>query len=214
MKFILGTKVNMTQVFEDNGRVTTGTLISAGPMKVTQIRNMTKDKYEAVQVGFGEKKSKNVSKAVLGHLKKSATLNADVLGKEGKSFRYIQEFRVANPTAVVGDVIDVSVFSEGDIITVTGISKGKGFQGVVKRHGFHGGPRSHGQKHSEREPGSIGSTGPQRVFKGTRMAGRMGGERIVVSNLKVVKIDKENNQILVSGAIPGHRGTLVEIVSK
>jgi len=207
MKFILGTKVNMTQVFEDNGQVTIGTLISAGPMKVTQIRDMVKDKYEAVQVGFGEKKSKNVSKAVLGHLK-------DNIPAEGKSFRHIQEFRVANSELAVGDDIDVSIFNEGDVITVTGISKGKGFQGVVKRHGFHGGPRSHGQKHSEREPGSIGSTGPQRVFKGTRMGGRMGGERTTVSNLKVVRIDKENNQILVSGAIPGHRGTLIEIVSK
>ena len=207
MKFILGTKVNMTQVFEDNGRVTTGTLISAGPMKVTQVKSLAKDKYEAVQVGFGEKKSKNVSKAVLGHLK-------DNTPAEGKAFRHIQEFRVANPTATVGDVIDVSVFSEGDVVTVAGISKGKGFQGVVKRHGFSGGPGSHGQKHSEREPGSIGSTGPQRVFKGVRMAGRMGGDRISVSNLKIVRIDKENNQILVSGAIPGRRGTLVEIISK
>ena len=207
MKFILGTKVNMTQVFEDNGKVTTGTLISAGPMKVTQVRNMAKDKYEAVQVGFGEKKSKNVSKAVLGHLK-------DNTPAEGKAFRHIQEFRVTAPTANVGDVIDVTTFSEGDVVTVSGVSKGKGFQGVVKRHGFDGGRRSHGQKHSEREPGSIGATGPQRVFPGTRMAGRMGGDKITVSNLKIVKIDKENNQILVSGAIPGRRGTLVEIVSK
>lgn len=207
MKFILGTKVNMTQVFEDNGRVTTGTLISAEPMKVTQIKSLAKEKYESVQVGSGEKKSKNVSKAVLGHLKTNTPA-------EGKSFRHIQEFRVANPTVNVGDTIDVSVFSEGDVITVSGISKSKGFQGVVKRHGFKGGRRSHGQKHSEREPGSIGATGPQRVFRGTRMAGRMGGERISVSNLKVVKIDKENNQILVSGAIPGRRGTLVEIISK
>lgn len=207
MKFILGTKVNMTQIFEDNGQVTTGTLISAGPMKVTQIRSLAKDKYEAVQVGFGEKKSKNVSKAVLGHLKANTPA-------EDKSFRHIQEFRVTNPTMTVGDVIDVSAFSEGDIVSVAGISKSKGFQGVVKRYGFHGGPRSHGQKHSEREPGSIGATAMQRVLKGMRMGGRMGGERISVSNLKIVKIDKENNQILVSGAIPGRRGTLVEITSK
>lgn len=207
MKFILGTKVNMTQIFADNGQVTTGTLISAGPMKVTQIRSLAKDKYEAVQVGFGEKKSKNVSKAVLGHLKANTPA-------EGKSFRHIQEFRVANPTMAVGDVIDVSAFAEGDIVSVAGISKAKGFQGVVKRYGFHGGPRSHGQKHSEREPGSIGATAMQRVLKGMRMGGRMGGERISVSNLKIVKIDKENNQILVSGAIPGRRGTLVEITSK
>lgn len=207
MKFILGTKVNMTQVFEDNGRVTTGTLISALPMKVTQVKSLAKDKYESVQVGSGEKKAKNASKAVLGHLKTNTPA-------EGKAFRHIQEFRLSSPAVNVGDTIDVSVFAEGDVVTVSGLSKSKGFQGVVKRHGFHGGRRSHGQKHSEREPGSIGATSPQRVFRGTRMAGRMGGERIAVRNLKVVKIDKENNQILVSGAIPGRRGTLVEIVSK
>jgi large subunit ribosomal protein L3 len=207
MKFILGTKVNMTQIFADNGQVTTGTLISALPMKVTQIKSLAKDKYESVQVGSGEKKSKNVSKAVLGHLKTNTP-------SEGKSFRHIQEFRMTNPAVAVGDVIDVTTFTEGDTVSVAGISKSKGFQGVVKRHGFHGGRRSHGQKHSEREPGSIGATAMQRVLKGMRMGGRMGGERISVSNLKIVKIDKENNQILVSGAIPGRRGTLVEITSK
>jgi len=106
---------------------------------------------------------------------------------------------------------DISVFEEGDKVAVRGISKGKGFQGVVKRHGFHGGPRTHGQKHSEREPGSIGSAGKQRVFKGVRMAGRMGGKRVTVKNLKIIKIDKEKNQILISGAVPGRRGTLLEI---
>jgi len=148
-----------------------------------------------------------VSKAVLGHLKGNTPA-------EGKSFRHLKEFRVADLGLTVGDVIDVSTFVVGDVVAVSGISKGKGFQGVVKRHSFAGGRRSHGQKHSEREPGSIGATGPQRVFKGTRMAGRMGGERVSVSNLKIVRIDVENNQILVSGAIPGHRGTLVEIISK
>ena len=107
----------------------------------------------------------------------------------------------------------VSMFQEGDKVTASGISKGKGFQGVVKRHGFHGGPRTHGQKHSEREPGSIGTTGPQRVFKGKRMAGRMGGDRVTVKNLKIIKIDKEKNQIYVSGAVPGRRGTLLEFKS-
>lgn len=110
-----------------------------------------------------------------------------------------------------GDQIDVAVFEEGAKIQVSGISKGKGFQGVVKRHGFHGGPRSHGQKHSEREPGSIGATGPQRVFKGTRMGGRMGSDRVTIKNLKILKIDKDANEILISGAIPGKKGTLIEI---
>lgn len=197
----------MTQIFDDNGRVHPGTLISAGPVKVTQVRNLDKDKYESVQVGFGEKKSKNTSKAVLGHLKTNVPA-------EGKTFKYIKEFRVSKPEVAIGDVIDATTFSEGDVITVTGISKSKGFQGVVKRHGFAGGRRSHGQKHSEREPGSIGATAPQRVLKGTRMGGRMGGDRITVKNLKIVKIDKDNNLILVSGAVPGRRGTLVEIIAK
>ena len=125
-----------------------------------------------------------------------------------------REFRVDNITDYEKDKeINVTVFEEGDKIQVSGISKGKGFQGVVKRHGFHGGPRSHGQKHSEREPGSIGATGPQRVFKGTKMGGRMGSDRITVKNLKILKIDKDNDQILISGAVPGKRGTLLEIRS-
>ncbi|MFC1757066.1 50S ribosomal protein L3 [Patescibacteria group bacterium] len=128
------------------------------------------------------------------------------LGKTKKEFRIDDVGEMKK-----GDVIDVSTFEEGDKVRVSGISKGKGFQGVVKRHGFHGGPRSHGQKHSEREPGSIGATGPQRVFKGTRMAGRMGSDRITVKNLKILKIDKDANEILISGAIPGKKGTLVEI---
>ena len=206
MKFILGKKLNMTQVFDEKGRVYIGTLISAAPMKVTQIKNADKDGYQSVQVGSGEKRAKTVSKAVLGHIK-------DLAG-ENKAFEYIKEFRTETADAKVGDTIDVSIFKEGDDIVVSGISKGKGFQGVVKRHGFHGGFRSHGNKSAEREPGSIGSTGPQRVFKGVRMAGRMGGERTSVKGLKIVKIDTENNQILVSGAIPGRRGTLIEVIAK
>lgn len=197
----------MTQIFDDQGRVIPGTVISAGPMTVTQVKNMNKDKYESVQVGFGERQAKNVSKAVKGHLKNMAL-------PAGKTFQYLKEFRLTNPELKVGDVIDVSVFNEGDNITVRGLTKGKGFQGVVKRHGFHGGPRSHGQKHSEREPGSIGATAPQRVFKGVRMGGRMGGDLISVKNLKIVKINKVNNQLFVSGAIPGRRGTLIEIIAK
>lgn len=207
MKFILGTKEKMTQVFDDNGRVVPGTIINAGPVVVTQVKDSQKDKYEAVQVGFGERKARNISKAVKGHTKTTAT-------KEGIGFRYIKEFRAEAGEAKVGDVIDASTFEEGDVVEVSAISKGKGFQGGVKRHGFKGGRRSHGQKHSEREPGSIGATGPQRVFKGTRMAGRMGSDRTTIKNLKVVKIDKENNVIFLSGAIPGHKGTLVEIRTK
>ncbi|MFH1979325.1 MAG: 50S ribosomal protein L3 [Patescibacteria group bacterium] len=131
------------------------------------------------------------------------------LGKTKREFRNAEIGELK-----IGDVIDVSVFNDGDKIRVTSTSKGKGFQGVVKRHGFHGGPRTHGQKHSEREPGSIGSTGPQRVFKGQRMPGRMGGNKVTVDNLKVLKTDKETNEILISGAVPGRKGTLVEIRTK
>jgi large subunit ribosomal protein L3 len=200
MKFILGTKQNMVQIWDEVGKCFPATVVSVGQMIVTQTKTIEKDGYEAVQVGFGEKNAKKINKAMKGHIKK--------LG----NFKYIKEFRVENSEEFkVGDTIDVSSFEEGDIVQASGISKGKGFQGVVKRHGFHGGPRSHGQKHSEREPGSIGATGPQRVFKGVRMAGRMGSDRVTVKNLKVLKIDKENNKILISGAVPGKRGTLLEI---
>lgn len=200
MKFILGTKEKMTQIFDKEGVVHPVTVINAGPVTVTQIKGSEKDGYSAVQVGFGEKKDKNINKPEKGHLKD--------LG----SFRYLREFESSDELKI-GDKMDVTSFEEGEEVIISAISKGKGFQGVVKRHSFAGGPRSHGQKHSERKPGSIGSTGPQRVFKGTRMAGRMGSDRITVKNLKVVQIDKENNQIMIKGAVPGRRGTLVEIVS-
>jgi len=202
MKFILGTKQNMVKVWDENGKSTAATLLSAGPVIVTQVKDAEKDGYIAAQVGYGQRNPKNINKAQKGHFKD--------LG----DFRYVKEFRFKEGDEAsykVGDTIDVSSFSSGDKVSVSSISKGKGFQGVVKRHGFHGGPRSHGQKHSEREPGSIGATGPQRVFKGVRMAGRMGSDRVTVKNLKVIDIDKENNGILVSGAIPGKKGILVEI---
>lgn len=203
MKFILGIKQNMVQIWNEEGKCFPATLLAAGPVVVTQIKTEDKDGYTAVQVGFGEKNPRNINKAIKGHVKD--------LG----NFRYLKEFRMSAEDAgklKVGDSIELSSFEEGDIVQVSGVSKGKGFQGVVKRHGFHGGPRSHGQKHSEREPGSIGATGPQRVFKGVRMAGRMGSDRVTVKNLKVLGIDKENNSMLVLGAIPGKRGTLIEIV--
>ena len=189
----------MMQVWNEDGKCFPATLLVAGPITVTQLKNDEKDGYSAVQVGFGEKKAKKINKALKGHLKD--------LG----NFRYINEFRTDDKEFKVGDTLDVSLFEEGDTVQVSGVSKGKGFQGVVKRHGFHGGPRSHGQKHSEREPGSIGATGPQRVFKGVRMAGRMGSDRVTVKNLKVLQVDKENNTLLISGAVPGKRGTLLEI---
>lgn len=202
MKFLLGTKKQMTQYFDEKGRIFPATIVSAGPITVTQVKIKDKDDYNALQVGYGSQKKHRMTKAVLGHL-----------GKLGP-FKYLREFRINDEIVgnmKTGDKFDVSVFEKGDVIKVSGISKGKGFQGVVKRHGFHGGPRSHGQKHSEREAGSIGATGPQRVFKGKKMPGRMGSDRVTVKNLIVLKVDKENNQMLISGAVPGKRGTLLEI---
>jgi large subunit ribosomal protein L3 len=205
MKFILGIKRKMSQVFTEDGKVVPVTIVEAGPLVVTQVKNKEKDSYDAVQVGFGVKAEKNINKP-----------QRKAMGDLG-NFKYLKEFRLdGNDESKYqrGDKIDLSIFEVGDVIHVSGISKGKGFQGVVKRHGFAGGPRTHGQKHSERAPGSIGSTGPQRVFKGKKMAGRMGSDRVTVKNLKIVQVDKENNLLFVSGAIPGRPGTLLELRSK
>lgn len=205
MKFLLATKQEMTQYFSEDGKCVAATLLSAGPITVTEVRTKERDGYEAVQFGFGTQLPKRVNKPQLGALKELGV------------FRFMREYRPKSDSTggteglKAGDKITVEAFALGDDIEVSGTSKGKGFQGVVKRHGFHGGPRSHGQKHSEREPGSIGATGPQRVVPGTRMAGRMGSDRVTVKGLKVLAIDKENNLLLVSGAIPGRRGTLIEI---
>ena len=200
MKFMLGVKGRMTQIFDDKGTVSAVTVITATPMTVTQVKTQENDGYQAIQVGAGTRKEKNLSKPVKGHLKEIAPV------------RFIREFRTEE-VAERGATIDVSNFAEGDVVAVSAVSKGKGFQGVVKRHGFKGGPRSHGQKNKERAPGSIGGGGRAggRVVKGMRMAGRMGGDRVTVKNLKVVKIDAANNTLMISGAVPGRPGTLVEI---
>lgn len=201
MKFILGTKGKMTTVFTEDGRAYAATIINAAPNVVTQIKTKEKDGYSAVQVGAIEKKESRINKAQLGHAK-------------GKALKYFREVSPRGEMPEIGSAIDVSVFTVGDKVQVSAISKGKGFAGVVKRHGFHGGPRSHGQKHSEREPGSIGGSGGRaggRVAKGIRMAGRMGGDRVTVRNLSVLQVHPETNELLISGAIPGSRGTLVEI---
>lgn len=200
MKFILGRKLNMTQIFDGNGHVTPVTLVQVDPCMIVQIRNKEKDGYEAVQIGSGSKK--RINKPEKGHL------------KDLDNFKVLQEFRTDVLPYKVGDKIDLSGFSEGEKVKVVGISKGKGFAGVVKRHGFHGGPASHGQKHSLREPGSIGAGGVQRVIKGKRMAGRMGSDRINVKGIKIVKIDVDNNILAISGALPGKRGTLLEITTQ
>lgn len=195
MKYMLGTKGRMTQVFDDGGVVHAATLVVAGPLTVTQVKTPEKDGYAAVQVGFGMKKEGRVNNA-----------------QKGKPFRYFREFS-SEGALEAGASIDASVFAPGDVVSVSAISKGKGFQGVVKRHGFKGGPRSHGQKNKERSPGSIGGGGRAggRVAKGMRMAGRMGGDRITVKNLRVLQVDTESNTLVISGAIPGKPGTLVEI---
>lgn len=203
MKFILGQKENMMEYFAEDGTVVPVTIVSAGPLTVTRILTKEKDGYDAIQVGYGTRKKERIGKAALGTM-------------GGGNYRYMKEFRLDNGATEVkvGDSIDVSTFLPGDKIQVSGTSKGKGFQGVVKRHGFAGGPRTHGQKHSEREPGSIGGGLRTHVPKGMRMAGRMGSDRITQKNLKVVLVDLENNLLLVKGAVPGVRGSLVEIVSK
>ncbi|MBI2610718.1 50S ribosomal protein L3 [Candidatus Kaiserbacteria bacterium] len=195
MKYMLGTKGRMTQVFDDEGTVHAATIVSAGPLTVTQLKAPEKDGYSSVQVGYGAAKSSRVNKA-----------------QGEKPFRHFREF-ASDTLPEVGATIDVSVFSPGDVVAVSAVSKGKGFQGVVKRHGFHGGPRSHGQKNKERAPGSIGGGGRAgaRVIRGMRMAGRMGGMRVTVKNLRVLQVDTAHNTLLISGAIPGSPGTLVEI---
>ena len=200
MTSVFGIKGRMTQVFNETGVVSAATIIEAAPMTVTQVKTKEKDGYQAVQMGIGSRKEKNLSKPVKGHLKDIAPT------------RYIREVRT-DEAAERGAKVDISLFNVGDVVEVSAISKGKGFQGVVKRHGFHGGPRSHGQKNKERAPGSIGGGGRAgcRVVKGMRMAGRMGGDRITVKNLKVLKVDTATNTLLISGAIPGRPGTLVEI---
>ena len=207
MKFILGTKEKMTEYFSEEGLVIPVTLVSAGPVTVTRVFEKSKDGYNAVQVGFGVGKKQRINKAQTGVMTRVT----------GELFKTLKEFRL-KPTDKIdvkkGDSIDISVFVPGDKLQVSSISKGKGFQGVVKRHGFHGGPRTHGQKHSEREAGSIGGGLRTHVPKGMRMPGRTGGERVTQKNLQVVFVDKENNLMLIKGAVAGKRGSLVEIVSR
>jgi large subunit ribosomal protein L3 len=198
---IIGKKLGMTQLFSDDGRVEAVTVIEAGPCVVTQVKTADNEGYSAAQLGFGEaKKLKSPQK---GHLKE--------LGQ----FKYLREFRVDDTESIeVGQKVDVSLFQPGDLVDVTGVSKGKGFAGVVKRYHFAGGPKTHGQSDRHRAPGSIGATtSPGRVFKGTRMAGHMGNGRVTVQRLEVFEADPERNLLLVKGAVPGARNGLL-IISK
>ncbi len=192
MKFIVGLKNKMSQIFDENGNQIPITLIEAGPCFVTQIKTEEKNKYKAVQIGF-IKKTKRIKKT-----------------EKGKEFRFLKEFKDGEQLKV-GDEINVSIFEVGDVVKVSGVSKGKGFQGVVKRWGFHGRPATHGTKHEERTGGSTGSSAPSRVVRGRKMAGHMGVDRVTVRNLKIVRIDKENNLLAIRGAVPGRKGTLLEI---
>jgi len=208
-KFILGKKLQMTQMFDKEGRAMPVTLIQAGPCFVTQKKTADKDGYSALQIGFGEAKAKRMSLAQKGHLKKCQMSNVKC-----QNLKYLREYKVENSELEPGNEIKADIFQEGDIVKISGVSQGKGFAGVVKRHHFAGGPATHGQKHSLRAPGSIGSTFPERIPKGRRMGGRMGGQRATVKGLKIVKIDAENNIIAVTGAVPGVPGALLEIAGE
>ena len=190
---ILGKKLGMVQIFEKDGTVVGCTVLEAGPCLVTQIRTKEQDGYEAVQLGFGHKK--RLKEPERGHLKAS-----------GAQSRHLREMKLIDDADQynVGQTLDAGLFAPGEVVDVTGTSKGKGFAGVMKRHGFRGGPKTHGQSDRARAPGSIGATTtPGRVFKGQRMAGRMGAERVTVQNLKVIRVDPERNLVLVQGSVPG-----------
>jgi large subunit ribosomal protein L3 len=203
MKGIIGKKIGMTSVFAADGKQTACTIIEAGPCVVTQVKTADTDGYAALQLAFGDKKDKHATKAELSHFSKAST----------SAKKFVKEFRDYSIEKALGETITVDIFEEGEKVEVVGTTKGKGFQGVVKRHGFSGvGEGSHGQHDRQRAPGSIGgSSYPSRVFKGMRMAGQMGNDRVKMKGLKVVKIFPEKNYILVSGSVPGHNGSIVLI---
>jgi large subunit ribosomal protein L3 len=203
MKSIIGKKIGMTSIFDATGKQTAVTIIEAGPCVVTQKKTIATDGYNALQIAFGDKKEKHSLKSEIAHFAKANTAPKKV----------VKEIRDCESDKNIGEEITLDIFAEGDSIEVVGTTKGKGFQGVVKRHGFKGvGGQSHGQHDRSRAPGSIGnSSDASRVFKGMRMAGRMGGDRVMMKGLKVVKIFADKNYILVSGSVPGHNGSIVLI---
>jgi len=201
MPGIIGRKIGMTSLFTPEGKSMPCTLIQAGPCTVTQVKTVDNDGYTAIQLGFGERKEKNTPKALAGHFKKAnATPKAKVV-----------EFKIEESTLALGQIVDVTLFEEGEFVDAIGTSKGKGFQGVVKRYNFAGvGGQTHGQHNRGRHPGSIGACSwPSRVFKGMRMAGRMGGDRVKVQNLRVLKVMAEQNLIVVSGSVPGAKNSYI-----
>ncbi len=194
MKYLLAKKINMSQIFNKDGDVVPITILKSFPSVVTQIKTIEKDGYDSIQIGF----EKIVKKKKIKYSMK------------GKEYKYLREFKTKKEYKL-GDIVGFDQFKEKDKIFVSAISKGKGFQGVVKRHGFHGQSATHGYRHTQRTPGSIGTTGMDKVVKGRKMPGRMGNERVSVKGLRIVKIDKENNLLFVKGSIPGRNNTLVEV---
>ena len=203
MSGLIGRKIGMTSIFDENGKNIPCTVIEAGPCVVTQVRTNEVDGYKALQLGFDDKSEKHTTKAAQGHFKKAGT----------DAKKRVVEFKYFEEEHNLGDVLTVDLFNEGEVVDVQGVSKGKGFQGVVKRHGFGGvGQATHGQHNRLRAPGSVGaSSWPSRVFKGMRMAGRTGGENVTVQNLRVLKVVAEKNLLVVKGAIPGHKNSYVII---
>ncbi|UZD36893.1 50S ribosomal protein L3 [Capnocytophaga ochracea] len=203
MSGLIGKKVGMTSIFDENGKNIPCTIIEAGPCVVTQVRTKEVDGYDALQLGFDDKAEKRATKAELGHFKKAGT----------SVKKKVVEFQGFEDNYKLGDTITVDFFTEGEFVDITGVSKGKGFQGVVRRHGFGGvGQTTHGQHNRLRAPGSVGASSyPSRVFKGMRMAGRMGAEKVTVQNLKVLKVVADKNLLVVKGCIPGHKNAYVTI---
>ena len=202
-KGILGKKIGMTQVFNETGRLIPVTVVEAGPCMVVQIKTEEKEGYSAVQLGFAEKKAKRTNKPMQGHFAKAGV----------KPLRFLREFRISPEEAdqyKVGEAVDVSLFKEGELVDVVGQAKGKGFAGVIKRYNFSRGPMSHGSMY-HRGPGSLGAAGIGKVFKGRKLPGRMGGHRVTVQGLEIVKVDPEKNLLLIKGAVPGRNGALVQV---
>tara|TARA_B100000586_G_C20061933_1_gene406662 strand:+ start:113 stop:730 length:618 start_codon:yes stop_codon:yes gene_type:complete len=203
MRGLIGKKIGMTQVFGDHGMMVPVTVVDAGPCVVTQVKTENKDGYTSVQLGFGERKEKHTNKPMKGMFDKAKTTPKRILSE----FEPIQGFDYK-----VGQEFGAAIFKEGDIVNVTGTSKGKGFAGVMKRHGFSGGPKTHGQREYDRAPGSIGQgSDPSRVYKGMRMAGHMGVEKVTVRNLEIVRVDSGKNQLLIKGAVPGVQNSFILI---